>query len=244
MPHFRPFSMFLFAITLFLNASCSVRVNELTTDDGTFQEGQRLLNDKYFDEARKQFNRIKTEFPNSPLQAEADLKIAESYFKEDSFKAAAEAYEDFVRFYPAHPQVPFALYQAGLSYSSQIPGHPQRDSRATSRAIDVFTRLLIDHPASEYRELAEVKINEAQTQLAQKDFQIADFYERQKKFSAASERFLKVYELYPNLPVAEEALARSILNFRKTETPRNLGDLVEAFETKFPNSKYRKLVQP
>ena len=234
----------ILVIGLSFLTACSAKVNNLTTDDGTFNEGLRLMDDDFFEEARKQFGRIKTEFPNSSLQAAADLKIAETYYKEESFQTAAEAYQDFVKFYPSHEKVPYALYQAGLSYAAQIPSNPQRDSRATNQAIDVFTQLIIDFPASEYREDAEKKAIEAQNQIVQKNFEIASFYERQNKPLAAFKRFSQIYQLYPSHAMAEEAFARSIYNLRKTKQTEDLDRLIESFETQFPNSKFRKIIQP
>ena len=237
-------ALLILALGFSLLASCSAKVNNLTTDDGTFNEGLRLMEDGFDEEARKQFARIKTEFPNSSLQATADLKVAESYYNEESYQTAAEAYQDFVRFYPSHEKVPYALYQAGLSYSAQMPSNPQRDSRATKKAIDVFTQLIIDFPESEYRQEAEKKVIEAQDQIVQKNFEIASFYERQNKPLAAYKRFYQVYELYPRHAVAEEAFARSIYNLRKTNQAENLDRLIQSFEVQFPNSKFRKMIEP
>lgn len=229
----------LFGLTLL---SCAAKVNNLETAEGTYAEGNRLLEDEFFDEARKQFYRIKTEFPNSPLQAEADLRIADSYFEEESFPTAASTYEDFVRMYPGRPEVPYALYRAGMSYVEQMPSHPQRDTRSTEKAIDTFTRLLVDYPESEYSEKADKYIEESQNQLAQKSYQIARFYERQNQYGAAARRYGRLLELFPDHPLAEEAFARRIESLFRAEKEEEARSLLARFEEQYPGSKFRSLI--
>lgn len=232
---------FLF-LTLILLA-CSTKVNNLETDDGTFDEGNRLLEEEFYEEARKQFYRIKAEFPNSPLQAQADLKIADSYFQEESYKTAASNYEDFVRMYPGHAQVPYALYRAGLSYVNEMPKDPLRDTRATEKVIDTFTRLIVDYPDSEYAIEADKYVQDAQNQLAEKSFQIARFYERQGNHLAAARRFGRVVELFSDQTLAEEALARQIKNLIEAGDAEQAQQLLRRFQDLYPNSKFRQMIE-
>jgi outer membrane protein assembly factor BamD (BamD/ComL family) len=75
-------STVIFGMLVFSLGGCYATKKNLTTDNGTLAEGDRLADRDFFEEARKQYFRIKTEFPQSPLQVEADLRIADSYFKE------------------------------------------------------------------------------------------------------------------------------------------------------------------
>lgn len=225
-------------------AACSGASKNLNTDVGTMTEGDRLKDDEFFEEARKQYMRIKTEFPQSPLQVEADLKIAETYFLDESYPAAATAYEDFVRTYPGRPELPKALYQLGMSYKNQMPSTPQRDTKSTVRVIDVFTRLLVDFPKSEYSEKAGQYVEEARDQLAQKIYEVGRFYEGQKAYAPAARRYKELQEQYPDHKLNEEAFAREIRCLRKAGHSESAEGLSQRFIEKFPNSEFMSMIKP
>src|SRR4051812_641716 len=98
----------------FLAIACSSAHKNLNTDVGTMAEGDRLAKSEFFDEARRQFFRIKTKFPKSNLQVEANLKIEKSYYDKKSYTPAATAYEKFIKPYPGRPEIPEALFSLGF----------------------------------------------------------------------------------------------------------------------------------
>jgi outer membrane protein assembly factor BamD len=237
----RNLALILLALTLF---GCSSRTKELTTDVGTMAEGDYLKDDEFYEEARTQYQRIRTEFPSSPLQVEADLKIAETYFLDEAYPAAATAYEDFIRTYPGRPEIPKALYYLGLSHSRQMPSNPQRDTRPSSRVIDVFTRLIVDYPNSEYTGQAMKEIDRARGQLAEKIYEIALFYERTKEHEAAARRFGQLASQFPESSYTEEALARQVRSLRRATKTDEANTLARQFQEKFPQSEFMSMIKP
>lgn len=228
----------------FILMGCSAHVQNLATPDGTFNEGQRLMEDEFYEEAREQFVRIKTEFPESSLQAEADLRIADSYYEEESYEVAAKSYEEWVKTYPARDERPYALYRAGKSYVGLMPGNPQRDTRGTEKAINALTRLVIDFPNSEYTDEATKYIEEAQHQLAEKNYRVARFYEKTDEHLAAARRYGIVVDFYADDELAEESMARQVRMLRKAGRNDQADRLAEAFLQKYPTSEYLDYVQP
>lgn len=237
------FIQFCVLLCLALSA-CSTRHKDLTTAEGTLNEGRALLKDGFYEEARKQFMRIKTEFPQSPLQVQADLAIAQSYFEEESYRAAADAYQDFIKTYPGRPEMADALYELGLSYAKQMPSTPQRDTQPTSRVLDTFTRLVVDYPDYPKTKEAQEWIEKARSQLADKIWEIARFYEKQGRFESAARRYSEYYDQYADTPRAEEALAKQIANLRKAGQKEKADVLANVFEEKFPKSKFISIIHP
>ncbi len=235
------FSIFLIFSVL---CGCSSRVKDLTSAEGTIKEGDALLEDDFYEEARKQYLRVKTEFPSSSLQYLADLKLADTYYKEESFKAAAESYQDFIKTYPGRPEISEALYKLGMSYANQMPSTAQRDTRATSKTVDTFTRLMIDFPDSPHSQEAQEWITKARTQLASKVWEIARFYERMKQYDSAARRYGEFYDQYADDNRAEEAFARQIRNLRRSQETDRADALTQVFEEKFPNSKFTSTIRP
>lgn len=205
------------------------------------QEAEALMKDEFFDDAREQLLRIKTEFPNSSLQAVADLRIADSYFQEESYAAAADAYEDFIKTYPRNEKIPYALYRMGMSYAKRIPDDAQRDLRSAQKAIDTFTRLVVDYSDSEYTEEAVAMIDQAQNLTAKRAYDIGRYYQKKAKYLAAANRYAELVELHPDHPLAEESFARRIECLLKEKSSIDLAkNLLKEFKEKYPNSNYLK----
>lgn len=223
---------------------CSSHSNDLKTDVGTMAEGNRLLDDEFYEEARKQFQRIKTEFPSSSLQVEADLKIADTYYNEESYQTAAQSYEEFLKTYPGRPEFPDALYKMGMCYVKQMPNTPQRDTRASGKVIDTFTRLMLDFPNNKYSSEAQQYIDRARNQLATKVYEIARFYERMGDFDAAARRYAELVEQYADHKLLEEAMAREVRCRRKAGQKDRADGLAKAFQEKFPQSEFMSMISP
>jgi len=228
------FASFILVLALILSA-CSSHSNDLTTDSGALAEGGQLLERGFYEESRKQFMRIKTEFPQSPLQVQASLKLAESYFKEESYGAAATSYQEFIKTYPGRPEIPDALFQLGLCYAQQMPSTAQRDTRATGQALDTFTRLLADYPDFSKREEAQRWIEKSQNQLADKIFEIARYYEKRGLYDSAARRYAEVVRHYGFLPQAKEAMTAQIRCLRKAGQNDAAENLVRDFNQRFPS---------
>lgn len=219
--------------------ACSGATKDLTTAEGTMAEADRLLKEEFYEEARKQYTRVKTEFPDSNLMVRADLKIAETYFNDESYKTAAIAYSEFLSTYPGHPEIAYVLYKLGLSYAKQMPSVAARDTRSARKALDTFTRLLIDYPNNEYSKEAQDWIKKSQHQLAEKIFVIADFYERQGKYEAAAGRFRELFDNYSDTSFAQESLGRWVRNLKKAGKTEEAEKALHEFKNEFPNSTFQ-----
>ncbi|MDB5037053.1 MAG: uptake lipoprotein-like protein, partial [Bacteriovoracaceae bacterium] len=226
-----------------LFSGCASHQKNLTTDRGTLDEANYLQEKGFYDEARKQYLRIKTEFPQSSLQVETDLKIADSYYQEESYQTAANSYEDFLKTYPGRPEVPEALYKLGMCYVKQMPSTAQRDTRPTAKVVDKFTRLIVDYPDSKHAAEAQGYIEKARSQLADKIYQIARFYERMGEYDSAARRYADFYDQYSSNTLAEEALAREIKNLKLSGQKEKAEALVTKFQEKFPKSKFTSIIK-
>lgn len=224
--------------------ACSVKTYDKSTDTGTMSEAESLRDRGFYEEARHQYSRIKTEFPQSPLQVEAALKTALSYYEEESYGAAASAYQDFIKTYPGRPEIPDALYSLGMSYVKQMPSTPQRDTRPTVQAIDTFTRLMIDYPDNAHKDEVNKLIVEARDQLATKIYEIARFYEKRKDYNAAARRYEELAEEFSDNGRAEEAAAKQVYCLKKAGDAEKAEKLQQLFEEKFPNSKFSSMMSP
>ncbi|OGH59680.1 MAG: hypothetical protein A3G34_07625 [Candidatus Lindowbacteria bacterium RIFCSPLOWO2_12_FULL_62_27] len=100
--------------------------------------GTIYFNREQYDTAARMFGRVKST-PDTALQADAHLKLADCRYNLKNYRAALEAYEAISRLYPGTRWGQGADYAQGLC---------KIKLGKKSEAIDDFERFLKDHPAS------------------------------------------------------------------------------------------------
>ncbi len=155
--------------------------------------------------ALEKLQKVKNQHPYSNQATEAQLRIADVYFLQDSFAEAAATYEAFKDLHPKHPRLPYAAFRVGLSYYSDLPGNHARDLSSGYKAEEAFKDYLRQFPAAEFSEEARLKLAEARKILAGKEMYIARFYFKREMWEAAKNRYSKVVNQYADSPYVEEA---------------------------------------
>jgi outer membrane protein assembly factor BamD len=125
-----------------------------------------------------------------------------------------------------------------------MPDTPQRDTRPTSKAVDTFTRLLVDYPQSEHAAEAQKLINEARAQLAEKIYEIGRFYEKQDQYDSAAKRYQSLVLEFPESRLAEEAFARHVRSLRRAGKGDEAAIEGKRFQEKFPDSEFKSMIVP
>jgi outer membrane protein assembly factor BamD len=151
------------------------------------------------------FQSIIDNYPYSEYAVEAELAIADSYFKDEAFEEALSYYRDFTDLHPQNEKVPYAIYRAALCHQRQIKS-PNRDQTATRQALDFLDQLLANHPYSEYADPGEDLWRELRLSLARQVANIGDFYMRRREWESGAERFRSLLNEYPGLGLDAEAL--------------------------------------
>lgn len=182
------------------------------TAEENYKAGTDALDSSSYEMAIRYFEYVKNKFPYSQYRALSDLKIAETHFAQKSWLQAADAYRFFVRFYPRHPEVPFASFQVAQSYFNAIPvdnpifpASHERDQTATRDAISALDAFLRRYPKSEKAKEAKALRKNARGRLARHDMYAAAFYKKRLKFRGALWRYERVLRMYSDTAHAEEA---------------------------------------
>lgn len=184
----RFFKWILFLPFLFLIA-CSSTQEASLTPESAFQRANELEENERFELALAKYEEIRNKYPYSHLAKEAELRIADIYFKREEFGSAALAYSNFRDLHPNHPKTPYVIYRIGLSYFNKLPEKIGRDVSEAAQAIVYFQRLVDRFPNSEYKADAEKKMQKAYNLLANKVLYIADFYFIREKYLSALLRY-------------------------------------------------------
>lgn len=158
------------------------------------------------DQPANMFGEIVTNGPYSDVARHAQLRIGAAREKQKDYPAAVKAYETAADRYQNQPViVADALYREGVSYAKEA-GTAGYDQGTATQAIATFTDFITLYPDDRRVPYAQRFIAALKSQQVLGNFQIAQFYERSKKWDGAVIYYNEVLQLDPNSHYA--ALAR------------------------------------
>ena len=202
--------MILLPIALFLLLGCSGKGKAVKTVEGDpetiYKQGLARFNKRDYSEARKKFEELKSNFPDSPpYTVWAELKVADCHFFKKEYVEAIAAYEEFKKIHPTHEEMPYVQYQIGMSYYNQIQTM-DRDQTSTNKALSTFEYIIATYPPGLFTQKAKEKVGLCKKQLGDHEFYIGNFYYKQGRFQAAAWRFEGLLEKYPKSPQEDKTL--------------------------------------
>ncbi|MBI2082607.1 MAG: outer membrane protein assembly factor BamD [Deltaproteobacteria bacterium] len=192
-----------------------------------------------YEKANQCFELLKSRFAGTTEAIEAEIEIADNYFRQKDYLVAAEAYKGFAKLHPAYNKIDYVYYRTGQSYLKESPKSIDRDQQYLDDAIHYFT-LTMNDPASEHREIAREKWIESRKRLAARSFYIGRHYFRSEEYKAAIPRFEEVVRQYPYLGFDEEALYLLGRSYLKLGNKEKCQEILLVFEQHYPKSRFRK----
>src|SRR5262245_21177061 len=147
----------------------------------------RAALDEFYDddcfEAEPLLRNVRREFPYSRFAALAELRVADCHMRDAKYAEAIEAYNQFVRYRPSHPEVPYARFQAALANFQQIPDEwllsppsHERDQHYAQESLRLLRRFMLDYPEDALMPRASRMAQDALKLLAQHELYVAGFY--------------------------------------------------------------------
>jgi outer membrane protein assembly factor BamD len=203
-----------------------------------YKKGLEHYKKKRYKKALEVFNELKGSFPGvDPYYTWAELKVADCYFFQKEYQEAITHYEEFKKFHPFHEDIPYVIFQMGLSYFDQILS-VDRDQTSTRKALSNFEFLMANYPPSVLTKKAREKAEICRERLAAKELYVAKFHYKRKKYRGAKARLEAAVKLYPEVEVLDEVLfylGECCLKLGEWDTARRaFTDLVQSY----PNSKF------
>jgi outer membrane protein assembly factor BamD len=159
------------------------------------QEGLKNLKKKKYDDAIETFEQVRDRYPYSEQALLAQIKVADAYFFKKKYEEALQAYREFEKLHPTNKAVPYCIFREGQCYYRQR-STIDRDQTYTQKAIEEFTRLKQKFPNSEFIPRADKYLAQCRKDLADKEFYIAEFYYRTKRYQAALDRYQALSQDY------------------------------------------------
>ncbi len=229
----------LFSVAGLLLVRCAGKEVSKEDPDGLFAEAESVYKDERYLIAIEKFRDIKNRFPYSSRALDAELRIADCYFAQESYIESESAYEVFRELHPNHPKSDYVQYQMAMSFYQQIPSNSTRDLTAAYKAIEAFNVLLERFPKSEYAGKARESALEASRRIAEYESYVADFYFQRKHYISASYRYNALLQDFPNSGFEEEALFRLGVSYSNVRMFENAKDSFRRLIAKYPSSSYR-----
>lgn len=169
-----------------------------STPEGLYQQGVEFYQNASYKKAVEVFQRMKEEYPLSKFALLAEMGIADAYFSAKEYPEAELAYNEFLNLHPTNENLPYVMYQLGMSHFNQI-STIDRDLTEALKALKEFERLTARFPSSKFAFLAEKMIRDCKKYLGEHEFYVGEFYFNIKQFKAALRRFEKVARDFTNV---------------------------------------------
>lgn len=154
------------------------------------------------------FEQIVRNGPYSDVAPLAQMKIGEALEKRSDYPEAVKAYERAADRYSDRPQIAAdALFRQALAYRQQARS-AEYDQSTAGHAIATFTDFMTLHPDDPRVPQAQKAITALRTEQARGNFEIAKYYERNKRWGGALVYYNEVLLRDPNSPYAAQARER------------------------------------
>ena len=211
-----------------------------------FEEAAKEVRKGHHDTGRLLFATIINTYPDSPFLPLAKLAIADSFFLEGttaSLIQAAQAYQDWLTFFPTDPLADDASLKVAEAEMRQM-GLSDRDISHARKAEQRLKVLLQQYPQSPLRPTVEARLQEVQENLAMHNLQIARFYYDVKYstgkggLKGAQSRLKEIVDKYPCFSYNDEVFYRLASTYQAEEEPDEAARYYQKLVSEFPESEY------
>ena len=172
------------------------------------------------DETAKLYEKIVANGPYSTVAPHAQLRIGAAREKQKNFADAVRAYELAADRYHDQPDIAAdALYRAGLAWEKQADS-AEYDQSCATKAIAAYTDFTTFYPDDQRVAAAQKAMVKLRAEQVRGSFQIAKYYESNKRWAGAVVYYNDVLQLDANSPLAAQARQRiDVLKPRLSATP-------------------------
>jgi outer membrane protein assembly factor BamD len=191
-------------------------------DQFLFQRGGDAMKRERWLDARKYYQQIVDNYPQSPLRPDAKLGVGDSYLGEGgeaNFVLAENEFKEFITFYPTNARVDYAQYKLAMAHFTRMRA-PERDQTETIAAVREFEVFFDRYPNSMLTNEVREKWRVARSRLSEASYRVGLYYYRARWYPGAIDRFKEVLKSDPGYPGRDAVyyyLAESLL---KTPTQK------------------------
>ena len=199
-------------------------------------------------DARKYFQQIVDNYPQSTVRPDAKLGVGDTYLNEGgeaNLVLAENEFKEFITFYPTSARVDYAQYKLAMTHYRRMR-RPERDQTETAAAVREFEVFFERYPNSMLTAEVRERWRESRSRLSEASYRVGLYYYRARWYPGAIDRFKEVLKDDPGYPERDAVyyyLAESLLKTeKKAEALPYYDRLVKEFErSEFLADAHRKL---
>ncbi|MCX8500589.1 MAG: outer membrane protein assembly factor BamD [Alphaproteobacteria bacterium] len=195
------------------------------------------LQARKFADAKKQFDEVTRQHPYSIWSPRAELMGAYSLFVNGRYDQAVSVLQSFIEGHPGNPAVAYAYYLKAMCFYYQIED-VDRDQTMTENAQSGFAELIRRFPRSIYARDGRLKLDLTHDHLAGKEMAIGRWYQGQKLYGAAINRFRAVVTDRQNSSQVPEALQRLVESYLALGLKQEAVEAAAVLGTNYPDSAW------
>lgn len=199
------------------------------TAEANYVSGVRAFKAKSYDKAIRYFEYLRSKFPFSKYASLAELRIADSYFQNNEFGSAADAYKIFMRFHPNHVRSldGYAAFQSARSQFKQIPGDffilppsYEKDQKSVGVAAQELRSFVGTYPNSQYYQKGYKLLQKCLKRRIDHELYVANYYLKRKKMTSAILRYQNVIRSFPEAEDKPRYVAELAALYEKNGEPQ------------------------
>ncbi len=235
----KKFDLVLILLILFI-VSCSkkpaVRPSDTFDPEKAFATASEQLEKKDYEEARASFLEVKNRDISRKFAPLAQLRIADSYVKEEEPELAVNEYQKFLEAYPDHKYAPYAQYQIAMVYFNQIEG-PERGYGGAARALEEFEKLKKMFPRNPYKDVVELRIQKCRNIMAEYEFLVGEFYYKKGSYNSAISRFEVLLKKYPDYNRGADVLFYTGMSYKNLGKKDRASEYLIRLIERYPDNR-------
>ncbi len=225
--------------SLILLVSCSgksvVKPVEGFNAERDFAKANKLISEKNYTQARTLLLEVKNRDLSKKYAPLAELRIADTYVREEEPDLAVAEYRKFLEMYPDNSYASYAQYQIAMVYFNQIES-PDRGYGGAAKALEEFEKLKTDFPRNPYREIVDLRIEKCRNTIADYEFLVGEFYMKKGSYNAAIGRYAGLLKRFPDYKQKEYVLLRLGTAYKKLGKKEKAEEYLTRLLNKFPAS--------
>jgi len=203
----------IIAFTYLINCSGNVskdkiyNQSEFSPPEIQYAEAMLLFDNQQYELATNKFKNIERIYPLSNEAIQSQIMQGFINYIILDYDTAILQFSRVINKYPSLKNIDYAYYMRALCYYEQI-SHEGLDGKFNDLALENLDQVIQRFPDSKYAKDSFQKKILVKSNIAAKHMSIARFYQKEKKYTAALNRYQVVINSFQETKFAPEALYR------------------------------------
>jgi outer membrane protein assembly factor BamD len=223
------------ALSAFIIGCGSEEATKQLSAEERYGLGMKALKGEDYLGAIEEFKVVSLQYMGSKVVDSAQFYLAECRYLREEYILAAFEYEVLVRSMPSSVFVPRARFRRATCFYKLSP-NSILDQNYSRKAIDEYQAFLEYHPTDTLVSLAEQRIGELNTKLAEKDYENGMTYMHMEYYKAATYYFDLVLDKYHDTQYAESAYLKKAEALANRKKFADAKETLDKFRAKYPSS--------